>query len=158
MPKKKVAPKGAKPVPRKTAKAVKVVKATRRPAKKTSVPTIARKPVAAPARKKAAPVAAPSAKESPRPEPTLGRPLVTQEEKLYMLFHDDYQARQVFEFLRVVTVKELEAFSPQQIVHLMSKPLRMTVDRIRQRLAQYKRALKDDEAFAAEFRRQAGDS
>jgi hypothetical protein len=88
-----------------------------------------------------------------KPEVSLGRPLVTQEEKLFMLFHDDYQARQVFEFLRVETVKELEQFSQQQIVHMMSKPLRMTVDRIRQRLAQYKRSLKDDEQFAADFQR-----
>jgi hypothetical protein len=88
-------------------------------------------------------------------EVTLGRPLVTQEEKLYMLFHDDYQARQVFEFLRVETVKELEQFSQQQIVHMMSKPLRMTVDRIRQRLAQFKRSLKDDEQFAADFLKRA---
>lgn len=71
-----------------------------------------------------------------------------------MLFHDDYLARQVFEFLRVDTVKELEQFSQQQIVHLMSKPLRMTIDRIRQRLAQFKRSLKDDEHFAAEFLKQ----
>ena len=82
---------------------------------------------------------------------SLGQPLVTQEEKLYMLFHDDYQARQVFEFLRVDIIKELEQFSPQQIVHMMSKPLRMTVDRIRERLAKYKRSLKDDEQFAADY-------
>lgn len=97
--------------------------------------------------------------EAAKVEPSLGRPLVTQEEKLYMLFHDDYQCRQVFEFLRVETVKELEEFSPQQIVHLMSRPIRLTVDRIRQRLAQFKRSLKDDEQFAAGFRQtKPGDS
>lgn len=94
-----------------------------------------------------------SSKPATTAEVSLGRPLVTQEEKLYMLFHDDYQARQVFEFLRVENVKELEQFSQQQIVHMMSKPLRMTVERIRQRLAQYKRSLKDDEQFAAEYLR-----
>jgi hypothetical protein len=83
----------------------------------------------------------------------LGRPLVTQEEKLYMLFHDDFHSRQVFEFLRVQTVKELEEFSPQQIVHLLSKPIRMTVDRIRERLAKYKRSLREDEAYAAEYQK-----
>lgn len=92
------------------------------------------------------------AAEAAKAEPSLGRPLVTQEEKLYMLFHDDYQCRQVFEFLRVETVKELEEFSPQQIVHLMSRPIRMTVDRIRQRLAEFKRSLKDDAQFVAGFR------
>src|SRR5688572_20919736 len=30
---------------------------------------------------------------------SLGRPTVTAEEKLFMLFHEDYEARQVFEFL-----------------------------------------------------------
>lgn len=99
------------------------------------------------------PTSPPPATEPVKSEPSLGRPLVTQEEKLYMLFHDDYQARQVFEFLRVNTVKELEQFSQQQIVHMMSKPLRMTVDRIRQRLAEFKRSLKDDEHFAVEFRK-----
>ena len=41
---------------------------------------------------------------------------MTNEEKLYMLFHEDYDARQIFEFLRVETVKDLEQFSPEQIV------------------------------------------
>jgi hypothetical protein len=85
------------------------------------------------------------------PDVSLGRPLITQEEKLYMLFHDDYHSRQVFEFLRVETVKDLEQFSPQQIIHLLSKPIRMTVDLIRQRLAKYKRSLRDDEQFAVEY-------
>ena len=82
---------------------------------------------------------------------SLGRPLVTQEEKLYMLFHDDYHSRQVFEFLRVQTVKELEQFSPQQIIHILSKPIRTTVERIRQRLAKFKRSLRDDEQYAVEY-------
>ena len=57
--------------------------------------------------------------------------LVTQEEKLYMLFKEDYHARQIFEFLRVETVKDLEQFSPQQIVKLLSQPIQKTVLRIR---------------------------
>src|SRR5262245_23043349 len=35
---------------------------------------------------------------------SLGRPTITAEEKLFMLFHDDYHARQVFEFLRAESV------------------------------------------------------
>ena len=97
---------------------------------------------------------APKPVEASKPESSLGRPLVTQEEKLYMLFHDDYQSRQVFEFLQVETLKQLEEFSPQQIVYMMSKPIRMTVDRIRQRLAEYKRSLKDDEHFAVMVQQQ----
>ncbi|MEK6261699.1 MAG: hypothetical protein AABP62_24130 [Planctomycetota bacterium] len=115
--------------------------------KKSSVKGAASVPVKAPSQP-----AAP-AKETPKstPDVSLGRPLVTQEEKLYMLFHDDYHSRQVFEFLRVETVRDLEQFSPQQIIHLLSKPIRMTVDRIRQRLAKYKRSLRDDEQFAVEY-------
>jgi hypothetical protein len=148
MPKKKAAAKAVKKVARtmaKTTKAVKKAKKTTRPVKKQPMTRKAAVPA-----KPVAPVPA-----SPQVD-TLGRPLVTQEEKLYMLFHDDYQCRQVFEFLRVETVKELEQFTPHQIVHLMSRPIRLTVDRIRQRLAQFKRSLKDDEQFAADFRAGSG--
>ncbi len=114
-----------------------------------------------PTKSKAAPKKSPAKKKSvaskvvKEPEVSLGRPLVTQEEKLYMLFKDDYHARQIFEFLRVFTVKELEEFSPQQIVRRVSKPVFDTVDRIRQKLAEMKRSLRDDEAFANEYRDQA---
>lgn len=153
MPRKKVV---AKAVKKKVAK-----KAVKQPAKATkSVARTVKKPVATSGKRPKTSASPPQRAASPvpkpaiavKPEPALGRPLVTQEEKLYMLFHDDYQCRQVFEFLRVETIKELEEFSPQQIVHLMSRPIRMTVDRIRQRLAQFKRSLKDDQQFATEFR------
>jgi hypothetical protein len=93
------------------------------------------------ARKAAAP-RKPSAPES------LGRPLVTVEEKLYLLFKEDYHARQIFEFLRVETVGELEQFSPEQIIRILSAPVRQTVERIRERL---KRALRDDADFARSY-------
>ena len=114
-----------------------------KPAKKKSKAT----PKKSSATKK--PVARKAVKE---PEVSLGRPLVTQEEKLYMLFKDDYHARQIFEFLRVNTLKELEELSPQQIVRRVSKPVFDTVDRIRQTLAEMKRSLRDDEAYAKEYR------
>lgn len=137
-----------------------VIDIAKKPKKTAAVAKTSQKPQAAAAKKKTAvaspPAAAPEKVE--KPEISLGRPLVTQEEKLYMLFHEDYLARQVFEFLRVETVKELEQFSQQQIIHMMTKPLRTTVDRIRQRLAQFKRSLKDDEQFAAEFRKQSEQS
>ena len=132
---KNVKAEATKPAGKTAPKKAKPVKSTKQPAK--SLPT-----------------EKPSSKAAPQPtapEVSLGRPLVTQEEKLYMLFHDDYLARQVFEFLRVDTVKELEQYSQRQIVDLMSKPLRMTIERIRQRLATFKRSLKDDEQYAAEF-------
>jgi len=151
MPKKKAV---AKAIKKKVAKKAvkKLVKAPRVAAKGAKKATVVarRLPKSDKPAKHAIPPA-PKSIEPAKAEPTLGRPLVTQEEKLYMLFHDDYQCRQVFEFLRVETVKELEEFSAQQIVHLMSRPIRLTVDRIRQRLAQFKRSLKDDEQFAAAF-------
>jgi hypothetical protein len=84
----------------------------------------------------------------------LGRALVTQEEKLYMLFHDDYHARSIFEFLRAETVQDLEKFSPQQIVKLLSQPIQKTVERIRRKLAEKNRHLAGDEAFVVEFKKQ----
>jgi hypothetical protein len=81
---------------------------------------------------------------------SLGRPTVTAEEKLFMLFHEDYEARQVFEFLRAETVGELERHSPQDIVHSLSRPIRETVDRIRTKLAERNRCLAGDEEFAAD--------
>lgn len=83
---------------------------------------------------------------------TLGRPTITAEEKLFLLFHDDYHARQIFEFLRAETVGDLEQFSPQEIIHRLSRPIRETVDRIRTRLAARNRCLAGDEAFAAEHK------
>jgi hypothetical protein len=82
--------------------------------------------------------------------PTLGRPKVTGEELLYLLFKEDYHARQVFEFLRVNTVKELEQFSATEIIRRLSQPVRTTVERIRQTLAQYNRCLSDDLEYALE--------
>jgi hypothetical protein len=82
--------------------------------------------------------------------PSLGRPLVTAEEKLYLLFKEDYEARQVFEFLRVESVGDLERYSPEEIVKILSAPVRTTVQRIRRRLAEKKRALQGDQAFALE--------
>lgn len=83
---------------------------------------------------------------------SLGRPKVTAEEKLYMLFKDDYHARQIFEFLRVETVGELEHYSPEQIVDRLSAPIVITVQRIRRQLASLNRSLAGDEAFAAEHK------
>src|SRR5262245_43868184 len=89
----------------------------------------------------------PAKRKAPK-NTALGRPTVTAEEKLFMLFHSDYEARQVFEFLRAETVADLEQFSPQEIIHRLSRPIRETVDRIRTALAQKNRCLAGDEEFA----------
>ena len=65
---------------------------------------------------------------------TLGRPKVTGEEKLFLLFKQDYHARQVFGFLGVETVKELEQYEPAQIIKLLSQPIRQAVRQIRAKL------------------------
>ena len=126
-------------------------------AKKKPAAKKAKPPVKKASKTKATPKRTPATKRPPRkaakePDVSLGRPLVTQEEKLYMLFKDDYHARQIFEFLRVNTLKELEELSPQQIVRRVSKPVFDTVDRIRKTLAEMKRSLRDDEAYAKEYR------
>ena len=84
---------------------------------------------------------------------SLGRPTVTAEEKLFMLFHEDYEARQVFEFLRAETVADLEKFTPHDIIHRLSRPIREMVDRIRVKLADRNRCLAGDQQFAGAHKR-----
>lgn len=95
----------------------------------------------------------PSAKQKPAKKITLGRPTITAEEKLFMLFHEDYEARQVFEFLQAETVADLEHHSPQDIIHRLSRPIRETVDRIRTKLAERNRCLAGDEQYAVQHKR-----
>jgi hypothetical protein len=109
--------------------------------------------------KKSAPRAAKKSAKSAKKKParrkiSLGRPTITGEEKLFMLFHEDYEARQVFEFLRAETVADLEQHTPQDIIHRLSRPIRETVDRIRKKLADRNRCLTGDEEFASEHKRQ----
>ena len=107
------------------------------------------------AKKRAAPAKAAAAKDAPA---SLGRPKVTSDEQLDMLFHQHYHARQVFEFLRVHTVRELEQFSPQEIFRKLTQPVRETVDDIRRLLAEKNRHLADDLEFALEHKAQRGGS
>jgi hypothetical protein len=82
--------------------------------------------------------------------PSLGRPTVSLEEKLFLLFREDFHARQIFEFLRAETVRDLEQFSPEEIVKRLSQPIRQSVQRIRLKLARHNRCLRDDQEFALE--------
>lgn len=108
---------------------------------------------AKPAAKKATGKAAAKAPAKPADDAaSIGRVLVSQEEKLYMLFHEDFHARQIFEFLRAETVKDLEQFTPQQIVKLLSQPIQQTVQRIRRKLAEKNRHLAGDESFVVEYK------
>jgi hypothetical protein len=125
-----------------------------KPAKKQSAKATATKATTTKATTtKATTTKARSAKPSVAKKPkkiSLGRPTISGEEKLFMLFHDDYHARQIFEFLRAQTVAELEQFSPQDIIHRLSRPIRETVDRIRTKLAARNRCLAGDEQFASD--------
>ena len=111
--------------------------------KKAAKKTAAKKPARKAAGKKSA------RKKKPA---SLGRPTVTAEELLYMLFKDDYHARQIFEFLRVETVGELEQYTPQDIVYRLARPVVESVDRIRRTLAEKNRCLAGDLDFALQHK------
>ncbi len=119
-------------------------------AKKKVVKSSAAKPKKKAAKKTAKKAAPKAAKKSAPKKVLLGRPKVTGEEKLFMLFHDNYHARQIFQFLRVETVKELEEFTPQEIINRLSQPIQTTVQRIREELAAKNRCLAGDAEFAAQ--------
>ena len=92
-----------------------------------------------------------AAKKAARPMP-LGRPKVTLDSKLDELFLKDYEVRQVFEFLKVATLRDLEGHRPDEIVERLTAPMVQAVSRIRKVLALQKRCLKGDEKFAKEFK------
>jgi hypothetical protein len=71
--------------------------------------------------------------------------------ELDQMFLKDYEARQVFEFLGVKTVKDLEEHPPQEIIERLTGPLVQTVDRIRKALAVNNRYLAGDQQFAIQF-------
>jgi hypothetical protein len=117
-------------------------------AKKKAAPKRAAGKKAAAAKKtKAAPAKRKAAAKKP---PSLGRPKVTADEPLYLLFKEDYHARQIFEFLRVNTVRELEQYSAADIIKRLSQPVRDSVERIRHRLADHNRCLAGDLEYALE--------
>lgn len=81
----------------------------------------------------------------------LGRVKVAADARLDLLFQKDYQAREIFDFLKVQTLRELEQHAPQQIIDLLTGPMVQTVQRIRKTLALVHRHLARDEKFAKEF-------
>lgn len=83
------------------------------------------------------------------------RPTITAEEKLFLLFKEDYHARQIFDFLRVETVGELEQFAADEIVKRLSRPVVESVERIRRRLAEKNRYLSGDEQYVLKVRDEA---
>lgn len=117
-------------------------------AKKKATRPAPKKKAAAP-KKKAGKKSGAAGKRAPAKEQaSLGRPTVTADEQLYLLFKEDYHARQIFEFLRVHTVRELEQHNPREIIKRLSRPIEDSVDRIRRFLAERNRCLAGDEEFA----------
>jgi hypothetical protein len=103
-------------------------------------------------------VAKKSAKKKPALKKTaknkqksLGRPRITADTKLDRVFHKDYQAREIFDFLEVHTLRELEQFGPQEIIDRLTGPMVQTVQRIRKAMAMINRSLSKDLKFALEF-------
>ncbi len=70
---------------------------------------------------------------------------------LDLVFKDDFYARQIFVFLGVRTVNELEQFQPGQIYEKATGPIRESIERIRERLALLNRALAGDQEFAVKY-------
>lgn len=71
-----------------------------------------------------------------------------------MLFHDDFHARQIFDFLRAETLRDLERHSAAEIIRRLSAPIQESIDRIRRRLADYNRYLAGDENFVRRHKEQ----
>lgn len=133
---------------RKTAtKAKKKKPAKKKAAKKKAVK---KKPAT---KKKAKKKAVGKKKATKKKTKSLGRGRIPGTSKVDQLFHKDFQARELCEFLRVETLKDLEEFTPDEIVERMTRPFVQTVNRIRKMLALNNRSLKDDQDFAREFQK-----
>jgi hypothetical protein len=109
-----------------------------------------KKPVAKAAKKSART----AKKPAPRKSSGFGRVRVPVDARLDLVFQKDYQAREIFDFLKVQTIRELEQFAPHEILDRLTGPMQQTVLRIRKTLALVNRHLVRDEKFAAEFLRE----
>ncbi|MCA9062782.1 MAG: hypothetical protein KDA96_06980 [Planctomycetaceae bacterium] len=161
-----------KPVKKKTAK--RASKAPSTPARKASgsaskaaKKVVKKKPAAA--RKKAAPAPAPAAPAAParkkgvrkatiasgirvkKAGKKLGRSRIPIDAPLDVVFQNEQQAREAFEFLGIHTIRELEQINPDDLVMRLTSPAKKTVGRIRMILAMNNRCLQDDELFALEY-------
>jgi hypothetical protein len=94
-----------------------------------------------------------ASKKSPQAA-SLGRPRVPADARLDIVFQKDYQAREIFDFLGVTTVRELERFGADEIIRRLTSPMIQTVGRIRKALAVANRSLVGDQKFAQDFQKQ----
>jgi hypothetical protein len=109
-----------------------------------------KKPAASVRRKKSA---VPRTKTRPRRKSAsaLGRVRVPSAARLDLVFQKDYQAREIFDFLKIETIAELEQFGSDEIIERLAGPMMQTVLRIRKTLAMANRHLAKDEKFAKAF-------
>ncbi|QDU46742.1 hypothetical protein Mal52_52640 [Symmachiella dynata] len=141
-------------------KATKKKAAGRKPAAKRK--SVAKKPLNKPLKKKTAARKVKkkkvgkrkAAKKKAKRAASLGRPKFTGEAALDQVFKEDYHARQIFTFLGVSSLKELEKFGPEEIVDRLSAPLVQTVQQIRKRLADHNRHLAGDLDYAVQRKQQ----
>ena len=139
---------------------------TRSTSKTQSAKKVVSRPKPAPkATKKSAAKGSPAKKSTPktarakkpaarRKSSGFGRVRVPVDARLDLVFQKDYQAREVFDFLKVQSIRELEQFGPDEILDRLTGPMQQTVLRIRKTLALVNRHLAKDEKFAREFLRE----
>lgn len=124
--------------------------ATRKPAPQSEVAAPA--PSVAPVRKKGVRKATlTTGLRTKKPARKLGRSRIPIDAPLDVVFQNDAQAREAFVFLGIHTIRELEAFQPDDLVMRLTSPAKQTVGRIRKILAMNNRCLEGDEAFALEL-------
>ena len=145
----------ANPKTRRTGTAIKKPAAKTRSVKKTAKkapPKKAGAKLASKSGKKSASAKKPAVRR--KKSSGFGRVRVPIDARLDLVFQKDYQAREVFDFLRVQTIRELEEFGPEEIFERLTGPMQQTVLRIRKTLALVNRHLARDEKFAKDFLRE----
>ncbi|MBL8819241.1 MAG: hypothetical protein JNL58_24635 [Planctomyces sp.] len=93
-----------------------------------------------------------------KPVRKLGRSRIPVDAPLDVVFQNDSQAREAFVFLGIHTIRELEAFHPDDLVMRLTSPAKQTVGRIRKILAMNNRCLEGDESFALELQERLSQS
>lgn len=78
----------------------------------------------------------------------LGRSRIPINAPLDVVFQNDIQARELFMFLGIHSIRDLEQFNPDDLVLRLTGPAKLTVGRIRKILAMNNRCLSNDEEFA----------
>jgi hypothetical protein len=131
--------------------AAKKVAKKKKPQTATKTRPAAKKPSAKSRTKKVPRAAAKKTRPPKKRSAGLGRVKVSADARLDLVFQKDYQAREIFEFLKVQTLRELEQHGPDEIIERLTGPMVQTVQRIRKTLAMINRYLARDEKFAKAF-------